>query len=58
MGAEVIMLYDKYTKEKFSEEIFKNPPNEFRAAPFWAWNSKLEAEPLCEQIDKIGRAHV
>ena len=29
---------------------FKNPPVEFRGAPFWSWNSKLSPERLREQI--------
>ena len=31
---------------KFSRENFINPPNKFRGAPFWAWNSKLDKEEL------------
>ena len=29
---------------------FKNPPVEFRGAPFWAWTSKLDPQRLREQI--------
>ncbi|MBO4490679.1 MAG: hypothetical protein J5944_04890 [Lentisphaeria bacterium] len=29
---------------------FQDPPMEFRGAPFWSWNSKLEAPRLREQI--------
>ena len=29
---------------------FKNPPAEFRGAPFWAWTSKLDPQRLREQI--------
>ncbi len=45
------MLYDKWNKSEFSEELFKNPTAEFRGAPFWAWNSSLDEDALCEQID-------
>ena len=45
------MLYDKWKKSEFSEEIFKNPTNEFRGAPFWAWNSSLNPDVLSEQVD-------
>ena len=31
-------------------ELFKNPTSEYRAAPFWAWNCKLDKETLSEQI--------
>ena len=33
------------------EAIFQNPTSEYRGAPFWAWNTKLRKEELCEQID-------
>lgn len=33
------------------ESLFRNPPAEFRGAPFWAWNCKLEKEELLRQID-------
>ena len=36
--------------EKRQDE-FKNPGNEYRAKPFWAWNGKLEKDELLRQID-------
>lgn len=45
------MLYDKWKKSKFSDEVFKSPTNEFRGAPFWAWNSALDPDVLSEQVD-------
>ncbi len=45
------MLYDKWSNSEFSEELFKNPTSVFRGAPFWAWNSSLDEDALCEQID-------
>ena len=45
------MLYDKWNKSEFSEELFKNPTSEFRGAPFWAWNSALKEDVLREQVD-------
>lgn len=33
--------------------VFKNPPAQYRAAPFWAWNCKLEKERLMRQIDQM-----
>lgn len=32
-------------------EVFKAPPAEYRGAPFWAWNAKLDPEVLREQIE-------
>ncbi len=31
-------------------KLFENPPKEFRAAPFWAWNDVLSPDTLQEQI--------
>lgn len=33
------------------DRYFANPPAEYRAAPFWAWNCKLEQDVLDEMID-------
>jgi hypothetical protein len=41
------MLFTK----KFSKELFANPTSEFRGAPFWAWNAKLDKQELLWQID-------
>lgn len=42
------MLYEK-SKGVISEELFKNPPSEFRGAPFWAWNGKLDKDEVVRQ---------
>ena len=42
------MLYEK-SKGVISEELFKNPPCEFRGAPFWAWNGKLDKDEVVWQ---------
>ncbi len=35
---------------------FQNPGNEYRGAPFWSWNDRLDAQELERQIDEIERA--
>jgi len=45
------MIYNKWRKEEFSDDVFKTPTSEFRGAPFWAWNSVLEPDALKKQID-------
>ncbi|MDR1000284.1 MAG: hypothetical protein LBL96_05735 [Clostridiales bacterium] len=42
-----------YPKRDFplSAEDFANPGSEYRAAPFWAWNCKLDAQELTRQIE-------
>lgn len=42
-----------YSKTEFSKEIFKNPPPQYCAMPFWAWNRKLEKEEMLWQINKL-----
>ena len=34
-----------------NQSTFKNPPAEFRGAPLWSWNCKLDKEELLRQID-------
>ncbi len=57
------MLYKKKTEKTLSEDLFRNPTSEFRGAPFWAWNTKLNKETLLKQIDNfkqmgIGGFHI
>ena len=44
------MLYKKNTEKTLSDGLFKNPTSEYRGAPFWSWNCKLEEKELREQI--------
>jgi hypothetical protein len=46
------MLYPKREKP-LDPEDFKNPGSEYRAAPFWAWNNKLDKNELVWQIDQL-----
>ena len=39
---------------KFAAE-FVNPPSQYRGAPFWAWNGRLEPEELRRQIRILHR---
>ncbi len=45
------MYYEKNKAEKLSDELFRDPTAEYRGAPFWAWNCKLEPKELLRQID-------
>ncbi len=45
------MLYNKNTNPELTRELFENPTSEYRGAPFWAWNCKLEKDELLRQID-------
>lgn len=48
------MLYPQ-NKEPFSKTLFENPTSEYRGAPFWAWNTALDAQELCWQIEQFKR---
>lgn len=37
-------------KNKNFDQLFKNPTNEYRGAPFWAWNTKLDKEQIKRQL--------
>ena len=45
------MLYPKTREPELSEELFRSPTCEYRSAPFWAWNCRLEREELLRQAD-------
>ena len=45
------MLYPKNQMPCLSDELFRHPTSEYRAAPFWAWNCKLEKDELLRQLD-------
>lgn len=57
------MLYKKNTTEKLNIDLFRNPTAEYRGAPFWAWNCKLEQKELEWQLEVLkkmgfGGAHM
>ncbi|MDR1438893.1 MAG: hypothetical protein LBJ10_02425, partial [Clostridiales bacterium] len=43
-------MYEGRSAELTAED-FQNPGSEYRAAPFWAWNCKLDPVELCRQIE-------
>ncbi len=47
------MLYEKSKSVKLDNSLFKNPTSEFRGAPFWAWNCKLDEAELIWQIEEL-----
>ncbi|MDR2375547.1 MAG: hypothetical protein LBD96_03815 [Treponema sp.] len=46
------MLYTK-REVPLTPDEFKNPGSEYRGAPFWAWNNKLDADELVRQIGDL-----
>ena len=47
------MLYKQNDSKTLSTELFKNPTAEYRGAPFWSWNGKLEKDALIRQIHQL-----
>ncbi|MBO4412123.1 MAG: hypothetical protein J5794_08060, partial [Lachnospiraceae bacterium] len=47
------MLYPKNRTKELSDDLFREPTAEYRGAPFWAWNDKLEPEELVRQIGEL-----
>ena len=35
------------------KKILEKPPGEYRSAPFWGWNARLEPEELSFQIHEM-----
>lgn len=44
------MLYKKNSAKQLDLNLFKNPTCEYRGAPFWSWNCKMNKEMLGKQI--------
>lgn len=47
------MLYPKNAAPRLDGALFENPTAEYRGAPFWAWNCKLNKGVLLEEIDQM-----
>ena len=45
------MFYKKNTSYELDKSLFKSPTSEYRGAPFWAWNCKMDKDMLGEQIE-------
>ena len=45
------MYFNKSKEKTLSKALFECPTSEYRGAPFWAWNSKLDTEELGWQIE-------
>lgn len=44
------MLYKKNKSDSLDRALFENPTEEYRGAPFWAWNCKVTPELITRQI--------
>lgn len=46
------MLYTK-KDQPFSMKDFENPGSEYRGAPFWAWNTRLDSDTISRQVEVL-----
>lgn len=49
------MFYPKSSERKLDDALFAAPTDEYRGAPFWAWNCKLEKDELLRQAEILGQ---
>ncbi len=45
------MLYPKNQTPQLDDELFRSPTAEYRATPFWAWNTSPDREEMTRQIE-------
>ena len=45
--------FGRGSMEGFSAEAYRNQPAEFSPSFFWMWNSRLDADMLCGQLDMM-----
>lgn len=43
-------LYPRNASPQLDAKLFRNPTAEYRGAPFWAWNNKLDRDQLFRQL--------
>ena len=48
------MLYPKNKDRELSPELYAAPTSEYRGAPFWSWNCRLEKDELMRQAEILG----
>lgn len=46
-----IDLYPSSRTARLDLALFANPTAEYRGAPFWSWNARLDPTQLCQQIE-------
>lgn len=46
-------LYPKNAAARLDESLFASPTSEYRGAPFWSWNNKLDLAQLDRQIETM-----
>jgi hypothetical protein len=50
-----LSLYPRNTTPTLDAGLFRQPTAEYRGAPFWAWNNRLDIPQLRRQIDAFKR---
>ena len=44
------VLYPKNKSAQLDLELFRNPTAEYRGAPFWSWNSRVDVPQLLREL--------
>lgn len=47
------VLYPRNRSFRLDPKLFANPTAEYRGAPFWSWNCRLDIPQLLRQIDQL-----
>src|SRR5215471_4255193 len=47
------VLYPRNRAASLDPKVFRKPPAEYRGAPFWSWNSKVDLPQLLRQIEQF-----
>ena len=47
------MLYPKNNTPTLDPQLFREPTAEYRGAPFWSWNAKLDRDRLFAQLEAL-----
>ena len=53
----VLCCIEKIGESELKKELFQNPTNEYRGAPFWAWNCKVtksDVDYILKDLEKNG----
>ena len=48
-------IYPTSQSAELDMAVFKNPASEYRSAPFWCWNCKLDPAQLIRQMDVLAK---
>lgn len=51
--SNVADIYPHNRKPALDAKVFRSPPAEYRGAPFWSWNNRLDVDQLLRQMNQL-----